>query len=97
MAGGEWLSDSDSGFGASAVMGAATFTGAILPALPFTFARGPEAVGLSVLLCIAVATVVACLRPNRGPGLALLETLGLLAAVALVVTVCALVLPGGGG
>jgi hypothetical protein len=95
MGAGEWLSDSDSGLGASAVMAGATFTGAILPALPWTFTRGPEAIVLSMLLCTAAATVVACLRPNRGPGLALAETVGLLALVGLVVVACALVLPGG--
>jgi len=97
MACGEWLADNDRDLAASGVMGGATFAGAILPALPWTFTHGREAIVLSMLLCIAAGCVVACLRPCRGTGLALAETIGLLALVGLVVTVCALLLPGGAG
>jgi len=41
MAGGEWLSDSENGLGASCVMGAATGLGAILPAVPYALWKGP--------------------------------------------------------
>jgi len=95
MAGGEWLSDSDSGLRASLVMGAATGTGAVLPALPYAVATGPAAVASSVIICVAIGVVVASLRPNRGFGLALAETFAILAAIFLAVLACGLFLPGG--
>lgn len=96
MGGGEWLSDSDNGLGASAVMAGATFTGALLPAVPFAVAAGPLAVAESAVICLGIAVIVAALRPNRGLGMAMTETLGILAAVAAVVVACGLFLPGGG-
>ena len=94
MAGGEWLSDSENGLGASCVMGGATGLGAILPALPYAFWTGPAAVAQSVVICCLIGVAVACLRPNRGLGMALVETFGILAAIFLVVLACGLVLPG---
>lgn len=94
MAGGEWLSESENGPGASLVMGAATGTGAVLPALPYAFSAGPAAVAQSVIICVLIGVVVATLRPNRRLGLALLETFGVLAAIFAVVLACGLVLPG---
>src|ERR1035441_9114510 len=35
MAGGEWLSQSDTGLGGAAMMGAATLAGSLIPALPY--------------------------------------------------------------
>lgn len=97
MAGGEWLSDSDNGFAASAVMGIATFAGALLPAVPFAFGAGPAAAAASAAVCLGICLVVARLRENRGFGLALAETFGILAAVIAVTVLCGLFLPGGGG
>jgi hypothetical protein len=94
MGAGEWLSDSGSGFAASAVMAGATFTGALLPALPFAFASGAAAVAESGVICGLLAVIVAALRPRRGLGMALTETLGLLAVIAGVVLACGLLLPG---
>lgn len=94
MAGGEWLSDSGNGLRASLVMGAATGTGAVLPAFPYAFTTGPSAVASSVAICVMIGMVVAFLRPNRGPGLALLETFGVLAAIFAVVLACGLFLAG---
>lgn len=94
MAGGEWLSDSENGLAASCVMGAATGLGAILPAIPYAFWRGPAAVAESVLICVLIGIVVAALRPRRGFGMALAETFGVLAVIFAVVLACGLILPG---
>lgn len=97
MAGGEWLSDSDNGFGASLVMGIATFAGGILPAVPFAFGSGPAAVLASAAVCLGIGAAVARLRPGRRLSLALAETFGILAAVIAVTVACGLFLPGGIG
>jgi VIT1/CCC1 family predicted Fe2+/Mn2+ transporter len=97
MGGGEWLSDSDSGFGAGAVMGAATFTGALLPAVPFALGRGPLAVAESALVCLGITVTVAALRHSRSLPVALAETSGILAVVLAVTVLCGLFLPGGTG
>jgi len=94
MAGGEWLSDSENGLGASCVMGGATGLGAILPALPYAFWTGPGAVGQSVVVCVLIGVVVSLLRPNRGLGMALAETFGILLVIFGVVLACGLFLPG---
>lgn len=94
MAGGEWLSDSEHGLGASCVMGAATGLGAILPALPYAFGTGPVAVAESIMICVLIGIVVAALRPLRGFGMALAETFGILLAIFGVVLACGLFLPG---
>jgi hypothetical protein len=95
MGGGEFLSDSDNGLGASGVMAAATFAGAVLPAVPFAFGTGPAEVAASAMAIIGIGAVVSWMRPNRGRGLALAETFGLLLLVAGVVVACGLLLPGG--
>jgi len=94
MGGGEFLSDSELGLAASVVMAAATFAGALAPAIPFAFGHGPAAVSGCAVICAAVIAVVAALRPNRGRGLALAETAGLFAAAVLVAVACARLLPG---
>lgn len=97
MGGGEFLSDSDSGLAASGVMAAATFTGAVLPAVPFAFGTGPAEITACSLIIIGIGIVVSAMRPSRGRSLALAETFGLLALVAAVVVACGLLLPGGAG
>jgi VIT1/CCC1 family predicted Fe2+/Mn2+ transporter len=97
MGAGEWLSDSENGFAASFVMGAATLTGALLPAVPFAFGSGPGPVAASAVLCAAIGCTVARLRGNRGLGLALTETFGLLTVILGVTAALAAWLPGGGG
>jgi hypothetical protein len=97
MGGGEFLSDSDNGLAASGVMAAATFTGAILPAVPFApfvFGTGPLAIASCAVITCGIGAAVSWMRPNRGRMLALAETFGLLLAVAVVVLACALFLPG---
>jgi hypothetical protein len=95
MGGGEWLSDSVHGLAASAVMAAATFTGALAPALPFAFISGPPAVISAAGICLLIAVIVAAMRAGRPLPRALAETLGILAAVVAVVLACGLILPGG--
>ena len=97
MGGGEFLSDSDNGFAASGVMAAATFTGAVLPAVPFAFGTGPLAIAVCAVIVCLIGGIVSAMRPNRGRSLALAETFGLLAVVAGVVVACGLFLPGGTG
>lgn len=96
MAGSEWLSESDNGFGASCAMGVATGAGSLLPALPFLVATGPTAITASVLICLGIGVVVALMRPNRRPLRALAETGAVLAVIFAAVLGCCLVLPGGG-
>lgn len=95
MAGGEWLSDSENGLGASCVMGLATGLGAILPAVPYALGGGSLAVAESVVICVCIGVAVAALRPRRGLGMALVETFGILLAIFAVVLACGLILPGG--
>lgn len=97
MGAGEWLSDSDSGWAASLVMAGATLTGALLPAVPFAFGTGRLAVAESVVLCAGIGVTVAALRHNRGFGVALLETFGLLIVILAITAVLAVRLPGGAG
>jgi hypothetical protein len=95
MGGGEFLSDSDNGLPASGVMAAATFAGAVLPAVPFAFGAGPFEIAACSMIIIGIGVAVSAMRPNRGRSLALAETFGLLALVAGVVVACGLLLPGG--
>jgi hypothetical protein len=95
MGGGEWLSDSSNGFGASMVMGGATFAGAVLPAAPFAFGGGWLAITASAVIIVAIHVAVAFLRPNRSRWLALTETFGLFAVNMATILVCGLFLfPG---
>lgn len=97
MGGGEWLSDSDSGFGASSVMAGATFTGALLPGIPFAFGHGMLSIAFSAVLVVMVAVVVAFLRTARSRTLALAETLGLTVLIFAVTLLCGWLLPGSAG
>ena len=94
MAGGEWLSESDSGLGASCVMGAATGLGGMLPALPFAFTSGRTALGFMVVICLGIGALVALMRTGRSRLRAFAETAAVLAAIFLAVLLCGLFLPG---
>lgn len=100
MAGGEWLSDSDNGLGASAVMGLATGAGAILPAIPFALARGPLALTATVCICLLIGIVVGVMRGQAGARhskvFEMAVTLGLLAVIFGVVLVCSVLVPNPG-
>lgn len=95
MGGGEFLSDSDSGLQASAVMAAATFTGALLPAVPFAFGFTPVTVTACAVTCAMIVLTVAALQPSRRLPRALAETAALLTLAVLVALACARLLPGG--
>jgi hypothetical protein len=96
MAGFDWLSDdTDHGFGESCVLGAATWAGSMLPAIPFAFTRGAAAVAMAVVICLAIVAVIAMIRPNRGKGLSLIETGAVLAAAFAAVLICGVIFPGG--
>ncbi len=95
MGGGEWLSDSDSGLAASAVMAAATFTGALLPAMPFAFGTGLAPTIASAVICAGICVAVGLARTGRSKTLALAETFSLLVATLAVVVACGLLLPAG--
>lgn len=94
MAGGEWLSDSDNGLGASCVMGGATGLGAILPALPYAVTSGAAALTCSIVICVLIGAAVALMRPMRSRVLAFAETYAILGAIFLAVLACGLLLPG---
>lgn len=98
MAGGEFLSDSDSGLGASAVMGLATGLGALLPALPFAFTRGPAALAVMITTCVLIGALVGAMRARNCERHTFWQemagTLAVLALVFGVVTACTLLLPG---
>ena len=95
MAGGEWLSESRNGLGASAAMGLATLAGSLLPAFPYLFLRHWEAPALSVVMLIAVAFVVGRLR--RGQNYPYTGTFAVLGVVLAASVACALLIPGGAG
>lgn len=95
MGGGEFLSDSDNGWAASGVMALATFCGALAAAIPFAFGYDPASITECVIICAAVVFTVAALRTNRGFGLALAETAGLLTAAVAVAYTCARFFHGG--
>lgn len=97
MAAGEWLSESDEGFTESVVIGVASGLAAVAPAVPYTFLASPWATWASLLVFALVAGVVtAARRPERGLGRALLETYGILLAVAAAVWISQLFTPHGG-
>jgi len=95
MAAGEQMSEQSTSWPAVAAMGAATFTGSVLPAVPYLFTHGVTAVCCSAAVCVAVALGVGHLRTWRKRRY--LETLAILAAVAGVTVICNLLVPGGGG
>jgi VIT1/CCC1 family predicted Fe2+/Mn2+ transporter len=96
MAAGEWLSDSENGFGASAVMGLATGVGSVIPAAPYAFWHGAAAFAVSAALCVMLAVAVGLMRTtpaSRGRRVAV--TLGVLGVVYGATLACALATRGG--
>jgi VIT1/CCC1 family predicted Fe2+/Mn2+ transporter len=88
MAAGEWLSDSDNGFGAASIMGLATIAGALLPAIPFLITSGALALGISFGIIALVGLGIVILRhKERGWLKAVWETYGVLAFVTIFVVI----------
>ena len=94
MGAGEFLGQQTTDRAAVPVMGAATFTGSVLPALPYLWTSGWAALAQSAVVCAVVAVAVGHLRSWRRHRYA--ETVGVLAAVVAVTVACNLVMPGGG-
>ena len=101
MGGSEFMSDSDNGFSASAIMGAATGIGAILPALPFAFMRGTPAFVLMIVISFVIAVFVGWIRAKaRGKKITVLSVGSTVLLFAIIIAVGSLVtvfLPGGAG
>lgn len=101
MGGSEFMSDSDNGLSASAIMGAATGVGAILPALPFAFIRGPVAFSLMIAISFVIAVFVGCIRAKaRRKRITFMTVGGTVLLFGIIIGVGSLVtvfLPGGAG
>jgi hypothetical protein len=82
MTEGSWLSDSGAGFIPALGNGSAAFAACFIPAVPYLFTTGAAAFILAVLLVLAVAGIIAWLRPERGL-LAGVQTFGTLVLAAL--------------
>ena len=95
MGAGQRLSEQQDDTAGPVVMGGATFAGSVLPAVPYLFTSGLAAVLWSAGVCVAVALGVGHLRSWRKHRY--LETVGVLAFVAVVTVGCNLALPGGAG
>lgn len=96
MAAGQWQSDSKDGPGAAAVIGVATGTGCVLPAVPFAVLPSGAASLASAFLVLAVTAAIARLRADRGRVRAAVESYAILAATAVVVLLVHVLTPGGG-
>lgn len=91
----EALSDSEHGVGPSIAMGTASGAAAIFPAVPYLVFQGAVAVGVSLLLSLALATMVAVTRAHkRGWGRAFVETYVVLLVAAGAVALSQLFAPG---
>lgn len=92
MAGGEWLSDSESSLHRAGVMGACTLAGALVPAAPFLLgAAGITGIVFAILAVVVVAVLIAEIRPGaRWPSYT--KTFGVLLAVLALVIPLSIVL-----
>ncbi len=96
MAAGEWLSESSKGVAASTVIGVATGTAGLLPALPYACCRGTVAVTASAAVFAVCAGAIAAARTGqRGWKRAVAETYGVLVVVAGAVALSQLITPHG--
>jgi hypothetical protein len=95
MAGFDAISDSERPVSESCLLGAATGTGCVLPAIPYELFHGAAAVAGSVAVCVTLAVVIALIRPKHGAVLSLAEVFGVVAVAFAAVIICGLVLPGG--
>jgi VIT1/CCC1 family predicted Fe2+/Mn2+ transporter len=93
MGAGEFLSQRRTDWAAVPVMAAATFTGTLLPAVPYLWSAGWAALAQSCTVCLAVALVVGHLRSWRPHRYA--ETTTVI-AFGVVLTIACNLLAGGG-
>lgn len=87
MANAQRVSDRKSGPAAALVIGAASFAGCVVPAIPYAAWRGPGAFAVSLALAAAVGGIISWLRPEKGL-LAAVETYVLLIVTGVA---CALI------
>jgi hypothetical protein len=92
MGAGEYLSDSDAGLGASAVIGLTTGAGTLLPVVPY-MADMPLATFTSITLCLFVAVGISWVKSRTDRGTTLLraaaQTLGILGLATAFILLCA--------
>lgn len=88
--------ETDDGVTACAVLGLATATGTLLPALPYLWLRGGAAFAVTGGICALLAVTVASMRAN-GSARRWWLAVGLLAGVFALTWACALAVPTGGG
>jgi len=93
MGAGEFLGQEATNWAAVPVMGAATFTGSVLPSLPCLWSSGWAALAQSAAACLAVAVAVGHLRWRRHR---YAETVAVLALVVAVTVLCNHFVPAGG-
>lgn len=93
MAGGQWLSDSEHGFGASAVIGLTTGAGTLIPVLPYAVWRSAPAAVASAVLCLLTAGLISWVKTTgehgQSPARAVASTYGLMLTAGLATLLCA--------
>jgi VIT family len=91
MGAGEFLSNSESGWLASCVIGLTTGLGTLLPVLPYILDT-PMALVVSIVLCLFVAVGISWLKVQSEAGTTLLraagQTFGVLALAAAFILLC---------
>lgn len=99
MAAGEYLSDdTDSGLGASAVIGVATGLGTVAPAVPYLLFHGGAATMAALAVLLGIGVLIASVRARRHSWLrALAETYGVLFIASAAAVACTLAVPAGAG
>lgn len=99
MAAGEYLSDdTDSGLGASVVIGVATGLGTVAPAVPYLLLHGVAATAAALLVLLGIGSLIAGVRARRHSWLrALAETYGVLLVASAAAVLCTLAVPAGAG
>jgi hypothetical protein len=95
MGAGEGMGQQETDWHAIPVMAAATFTGTVLPALPYLWSRGWAALAQSAAVCLLVALAVGHLRTWRKHRYA--ETVAVIGVGVAFTVGCNLLVPGGAG
>lgn len=95
MGAGEFLGQGRPDWSAVPVMAGATFTGTLLPALPYLWARGWPALAWSVAVCLLMALAVGRLRTWRTHRY--VETVAVIGVGVALTVACNLLTGGGAG
>lgn len=67
MGGGDFLSQDRTNWGLVAVMALASFTGSVLPGVPYAIGSGPAALAASLAIALAITLVIAVARYRLSP------------------------------